>query len=474
MGTGTYGTILVVDDDEDIVAGLTNRLRWLGYETIAAHDGIAALEHIQQDAPDLVLLDLELPRLSGMDLIRRLHEERPDRHECGADSTVPPIIILTAFATVGRAVEAMKLGAQEFLTKPFDHDYLAVLVKKALEQQALVREVRFLRTEVGARYRMVLGESAAMRQLTNMAKRAAATEVAVLLLGETGTGKELLARSIHRWSARQHGPFMAINCAALPDTLLENELFGHEKGAFSGATTLEVGKLEAAHGGTVFLDEIGDMPIALQTRLLRVLQDKEFHRLGGTTAVRSDVRFIAATNRDLRERVLQGQFREDLFYRLHVMPLHMPPLRDRERDIGLLAEMILAREAGQMKMTPKRLTEAARERLTQYHWPGNVRELENVLTRALILAPAAEIGPEHLGLHAPPMFAAQAPSLSDHRDGTMSYHTSMEAHSRQLLREALQRTNGNQTKAAELLGLQRTYLTKLLKQKGIPAKRLQG
>lgn len=473
MSSQRQQTILIVDDDQDIASGLEKRLRWLEYKTLTAHDGIAALELIKQQLPDLVLLDLELPLLSGMDVIRRLHEGTTHPHDNSAMSSVPPIIMLTAFATVNRAVEAMKLGAQDFVTKPFNHEHLTVLIKKVLDHQALTKEVLLLRREVGSRYGKLTGQSPAMQQVVNTAKRAAAADVALLVLGETGTGKELLARSIHCWSPRASDPFMAINCAALPETLLENELFGHEKGAFSGATTMEIGKLEAAHGGTVFLDEIGDMPMTLQTRLLRVLQDKEFHRLGGTKAIRVDVRFIAATNRNLGERVTQGQFREDLFYRLNVLPLHIPPLRARGEDIGLLADMIVAREAVNMKLPPKRLTASTHEQLRRYHWPGNVRELENVLSRALILAPEADIDPEHVGLFAAAQSAA--PALQEPPPGhpfpDLPFHTAMELYSRNLLVEALRRTNGNQTKAAELLRLQRTYLTKLLKKKGIATKR---
>lgn len=470
MSSHKHGTILVVDDDEDILAGLTNRLQWLGYETISAQDGETALAHIQQGRPDLVLLDLELPRLSGMDVIRQLHQSGDGATPKGVQDTVPPIIILTAYATVSLAVEAMKLGAAEFLTKPFDYEHLAVQVKKLLEQRALVRELRFLRTEVGTRYHLVVGTSETMRRLVSTAQRAAVADIPVLLLGETGTGKELLARSIHQWSCRCSGPFMAINCAALPEALLENELFGHEKGSFSGATSTQVGKLEAAQSGTVFLDEIGDMPLPLQTRLLRVLQDKEFHRLGGTTTVRADVRFIAATNRDLQERILQGDFRQDLFYRLNVFPIQVPPLRDRGGDILLLAEQILTREAREMKLIPKRLTDGARECLTQYHWPGNVRELENVLIHALIVTTGAEIGPENLSL-TPALSLASSTAPSSPPRSSTTYHEALERYSRQLLVDALEQSQGNQTKAASLLGLQRSYLAKLLKQRGISIKR---
>jgi DNA-binding NtrC family response regulator len=311
--------ILIVDDDPDILAGLKKRLEWMGHHAITATDGAEALATIQQEAPSLVLLDLELPILSGIDVLGRLNgREKATGQNVPTilgknNETIPPIIVLTAFGTINRAVEAMKLGACDFLTKPFDPDHLGIVIQKALERESLKREVMRLRSDLDARYSTIVAESSKMKDVVTAAKRAAVSGAIILLQGETGTGKELLARSIHRWSPRMSKPFMVINCAALPENLLENELFGHERGAFTGATQMQEGKIEAAEGGTVFLDEIGDMPLPLQSRLLRLLQDKEFHRVGGTHQIRVDVRFVAATHRDLLRCVRQGIFREDLY-----------------------------------------------------------------------------------------------------------------------------------------------------------------
>jgi len=303
-----------------------------------------------------------------------------------------------------------------------------------------------------------------------VAKQAAPSDVTVLLLGETGTGKEVVARSIHRWSPRRSKPFVAVNCVALPENLLENELFGHEKGSFTGAVKREPGKIEVAEGGTVFFDEIGDMPLPLQSRLLRVLQDQNFYRVGGTQPVLTNVRFIAATNKDIQRAIQQGTFREDLYYRLAVITVTLPPLRERMDDIPALAQHILKRAIGVVAHRPCALSDDALRVLQQYQWPGNIRELENVLTRALILCPNDTIEPEYLHL-------ADSPSSSATGAKTASaprhYHESMEAHSRQILEEALRRNEWNQTRTAEELGLQRTYLTKLLRQKGISGRQLK-
>jgi DNA-binding NtrC family response regulator len=279
--------ILIVDDDPDILLGLKQRLEWMGHHTLTAKDGAAALTAIQQDAPTLVILDLELPLLSGIEILERLNGlgTAPGRRVAAnaarkRDEPFPPIIMLTAFGTIGRAVEAMKLGAVDFLTKPFDPDHLGMVIQKTLERESLKREVIHLRSDLDARYSTIVAESEKMKDVVIAAKRAAASGAVVLLQGETGTGKELLARSIHRWSPRRHRPFMVVNCAALPENLLENELFGHERGAYTGATHMQEGKIEAADGGTVFLDEIADMPLLLQSRFLRLLQDKEFQRVG--------------------------------------------------------------------------------------------------------------------------------------------------------------------------------------------------
>jgi DNA-binding NtrC family response regulator len=468
--------ILIVDDDPDILAGLKKRLEWMGHYTITAKDGAEALTAIRQEAPSLVLLDLELPLLSGIDVLERLNGRgkataQSETATLGEDDEAsPPIIVLTAFGTINRAVEAMKLGACDFLTKPFDPDHLGIVIQKVLERESLKREVTRLRSDLDARYSTIVAEGAKMKDVVTAAKRAAATGAIILLQGETGTGKELLARSIHRWSPRRSRPFMVVNCAALPEHLLENELFGHERGAFTGATQMQEGKIEAAEGGTVFLDEIGDMPLPLQSRLLRLLQDKEFQRVGGTRQIRVDVRFVAATHRDLPRSVQQGIFREDLYYRLNVLPIVIPALRERLEDVPRLAAHILEREIREHGTDMKRLSSEAVATLSHYHWPGNIRELENILSRAVILSDRDEIDTTHLGL--PP--AVMSRFSNELLEGSsVSYHDSMESHSRWLITEALRRTGWNQTKAAASLKLQRTYFTRLLKQKKIPLKPLE-
>ena len=460
--------ILIVDDDRDILLGLENRITWMGHEPVTADNGKDALRLIEQGDVDLVLLDLELPGLSGLEVLERMrnapHSEQRAEEERSPTYATPLIIILTAFGTIERAVHAMQLGAFNFLTKPFSADHLTVVINKALSTVVLHRHVDVLRHEVNSRYDHLVGANAKMAAQLTIAKQAAPSDVTVLLLGETGTGKEVVSRAIHRWSPRHSKPFVAVNCAALPEHLLENELFGHEKGSFTGAVKREPGKIEVAEGGTVFLDEIGDMPLPLQSRLLRVLQDQTFYRVGGTQPVHTNVRFIAATNKDIRRAIQQGTFREDLYYRLAVITLTLPPLRERLDDIPLLAENFLKRAVVMVNHRPCALSDRAAEALQQYQWPGNIRELENVLTRALILCPEDTIEPAHLHLA-----DSLLPSAQETETGTppRHYHQSMEAYSRKIIEEALRRNGWNQTRASDELGLQRTYLTKLLRQKDI-------
>jgi DNA-binding NtrC family response regulator len=390
--------ILIADDDPDILSGIKQRLEWSGHLTMTAKDGAEALVAIQQERPSLVLLDLELPIMTGIEVLERLRKGHPeagwDRHSPACSPVItPPVIMLTAFGTINRAVEAMKLGAVDFLTKPFDLNHLECLIRNVLERQSLAKEVTQLRSQVESRYATIVAESRKMKDVLAFVRRAAPSDAAVLVMGETGTGKELLARAIHRWSGRVDRCFMAVNCAALPEQLLENELFGHERGAFTGANHTQEGKIEAAEGGTVFLDEIGDMSLTLQSRLLRLLQDKEFHRVGGTRQIRVDVRFVAATNKDLGLAVRQGLFREDLYYRLNVLPVTLPPLRERQEDILPLAAHMIERQGGRYGVEKKRFTPQAEEALCHYHWPGNVRELENVVARAVILSDRQNIPP---------------------------------------------------------------------------------
>jgi DNA-binding NtrC family response regulator len=465
--------ILIIDDDPDIALALENRVTWMGHEPITAHNGRDGLRLIKQEQPDLVLLDLELPLLSGMDVLRETRTASDKERSADSETapahgyTTPLIIMLTAFGTIERAVQAMQLGAFDFVPKPFTADHLTVVISKALASLSLHRQVEVLSQEVDARYDSIVGHNAKLLAQLNLAKQAAASSVTVLLLGETGTGKEVVARAIHRWSPRRNHPFVAVNCAAIPKDLLENELFGHEKGAFTGAVKREAGKIEIAEGGTVFLDEIGDMSLPLQSHLLRVLQDQTFYRVGGTQPVRTDVRFIAATNKDLNQAIKSGTFREDLYYRLEVISVKLPPLRDRMDDIAALSRHFLGKSAKFGIQKQFALSERAERMLQQYEWPGNIRELENVLTRAMILCPGQVIEAEHLHISRP---AQSSPEDSQPNSTAKGYHDQVRALSRRVIEEALKRNGWNQTKAAEDLSLQRTYLTKLLRQMQIPGR----
>lgn len=451
--------ILIVDDDPDIVMMLEDRLQAAGYETVAALEGQQALDLIVQESPHLVLLDLTLPKLSGLDVLKRLAQVKP------LDS--PPVIVMTAHASIQAAVEAMKEGAYDFLTKPLDNDHLLIVIRKALERDTLQRQVAYLRSEVDGRYANIVGNSPSVRSVVEAAQRAAKSDAGVLLLGESGTGKELFARSIHQWSPRSAMPLIVINCVALTETLLENELFGHERGAFTGADRQHKGKLEMADGGTVFLDEIGDMPLTLQAKLLRVLQDREFQRVGGSKTVSVNIRIIAATNKDLRQAVKVGRFREDLYFRLNVVTLTLPPLRERQGDVPALAQFFLERHTRDAKRPGMVLSTAAVETLTRYSWPGNIRELDNVIARAVVLSPKDTIEPDMLVL------LSDDSDLPQNEDDALlpyldlPYHESMEEHSRYIITRAMERAEGNQTKAAESLKLQRTYLARLLKHQKI-------
>ncbi|MDF0651453.1 MAG: Fis family transcriptional regulator [Nitrospira sp. LK265] len=472
--------ILIVDDDRDILLSLENRITWMGHEPLTAANGQDALRLIQEEEPDLVLLDLELPLLSGLDVLKQVSESSARRVQKAEDTlrasatyTTPLIVMLTAYGTIERAVQAMQLGAFDFVPKPFTADHLTVVIKKALDTVTLHHQVETLRKEVDAQFEPVVTISKQMGERLAVAKQAASSPITVLLLGETGTGKEVVARAIHRWSPRARKPFIAVNCAAFPENLLENELFGHEKGAFTGATKREPGKIEIAEGGTLFLDEIGDMPLTMQSHLLRILQDRTFYRVGGAQEVRTDARFIAATNKDLKQAIRQGTFREDLYFRLAVITIALPPLRERMEDLSTLVEYFLNRPNIVPLCKRVTLTNEAFQALQQYTWPGNVRELENVLTRALILCPGDRIEPEHLSLTTYTASTTDSPSVNQEPNTDIlffSYHQSMDVYSQKLIEAALRRNGWNQTKTAAELGLQRTYLTKLLRQKQISGK----
>jgi len=447
----TVGTrVLVVDDDAGSRRLLEVRLRALQCDVVMATDGREALAAVQQEVPALMLLDLQMPRMGGMELLQALRRAEIDL----------PTIVITAHGSIETAVEAMKEGAYDFLLKPFDPKHLELVVRKALERRQLVESNRLLRDTLAARTPDILGESPPMCRAVEVARRAAATNSTVLLLGESGTGKEVFAHAIHRWSPRKDKPIVIVNCVALSENLLESELFGHEKGAFTGALQTKKGKFEMAQDGTVFLDEIGDMPQGLQAKLLRVLQDHTFERVGGTRAIRADIRVIAATNRDLDQAVKDGRFREDLFYRLNVVRITLPPLRDRKEDLPPFVRHFVAKYASDTKKVVREVTKGALDLLMAQDWPGNVRELANVIERAVVLCTGDQIQPEDLALTGVPPSAP--PALSPALGARGGFHTQVKEYKQAIIRAALRETGGNQTKAAELLGLQRTYLVKLL------------
>ena len=438
--------ILIVDDEPFNLDLLEQELADHAYTIERAADGAEALEKVESFQPDLILLDYMMPDMNGLEVLKEIRRR----------GSQIPVVMVTAYGTIERAVEAIKQGAYDFIPKPFEPDHMLLVVEKALERESLKREVEVLSEEVDRRYRLVPGKSSKMSAALDAARKAANSRATVLLLGESGTGKEIFARAIHRWSERSKKPFVAINCVGLSKELLESELFGHEKGAFTGAHQLKKGKLELADAGTVFLDEVGDISSEVQTKLLRFLQEREFERVGGTKPVSVDVRIIAATNRNLTVAVKEGRFREDLFYRLNVVPIVLPPLRERPEDIPQLASFFLNRFALEAKKNFTGTTQEALTTLLSYDWPGNVRELANVIERAVTLGQGPEINPEDLS---PVVRDAgeTAPSQS------LSIHEAVDATRREMILRALTQTQGNRTAAAKLLGLHKTHLIRLMK-----------
>ena len=444
---GEYrGKVLIVDDDPSARKILQSRVKLMGFQPLAASSGSEGLEVIRRERPSIVLLDLQMPRISGIDVLKALKRDR-------VEATV---IVVTAHATIETAVEAMKEGAYDFITKPVDPKHLEIVLGKAFERESLREQNRFLQTEVESRRIEIITENPAMKDLLQLAQRAAGSNSTILLLGESGTGKEVVARTVHQWSPRASHPFVVVNCVAIPEQLLESELFGHEKGAFTGAHQLKKGKFEVADRGTIFLDEIGEIPPSIQAKLLRVLHDHEFERVGSTRSVKADIRVVAATNSDLEKAVKEGRFREDLYYRLNVVCLQLPALRERKEDIPVLVNHFIGKYAAELKKPPKRLSPEALDRLSSYHWPGNVRELENVIERAMVLSGSDQIGQRDL-----PVQIASAPPRESFRG--KGFHEAVREFKRWIIYDALKQSQSNQTKAAEVLGLQRTYLAKLLR-----------
>lgn len=442
--------ILIVDDEPQIRMALGDRLRTKGYSIDQARNGLQCLEKIHELHPDLVLLDLQMPEMGGMDVLRKLGNRLQEL----------PVVILTAHGSIEQAVEAMKLGAIDFLPKPCKADHILFVVEKALERKELKEENLLLREEIDSQYQMILGESPEMKKVMEMARQVASSKTTVLLHGESGTGKQLLARSIHSMSDRKNKSFVQVTCTTLSEQLLESDLFGHEKGAFTGAVKQKKGRFELAHRGTVFLDEIGDLTPSIQARLLHVIEYGEFQRVGGTDTLRVDVRIIAASNKDLQEEVREGRFREDLFYRLNVMTLTLPPLRTRKEDIHIFADHFLQKHSRMMQKNVSNISADAKDALMNYSWPGNIRELDNAIQRAVVLADGEELTAGLL----PPL--PQNRSCNDIGVG-LSLEEALLKFKRQFITDTLRSTAGNQTKAADLLRIQRTYLSRLIKEMGL-------
>ncbi len=447
--------ILLVEDKESLRRVLRLTLENAGYSVAEAEDTRAALNQISSSRHRLVLTDLRMPHGSGLDVLRAAR---------AADGDVP-VIVMTAFGSIDEAVRAMKDGAHDFLQKPVDSNHLLLLVERALEQARLRTENILLREEWARRYSFprIIGESDAMKRAVSETQRVAQTDATVLLLGESGTGKELFARAVHHLSNRRDKPLVAVNCAAIPETLIENELFGHERGAFTGASDRRQGKFELAVGGTVFLDEIGELPLAVQGKLLRAIEEKVVDRIGGSAPVSVDVRVVAATNRDLKAAVEKGQFRGDLFFRLAVFPIEIPPLRERGDDALLLARDFAKEIAKELRGREASLDEAAVEAIRNYAWPGNVRELENAIERACILSDTMILEPKDLGLGST---ANDNSSLSEAVDlsGTLSevVHRALRVVEKKKIAAGLASNNGNKSKTAEDLGISyKTLLTKV-------------
>ena len=475
--------ILIVDDEDTMRFFLTEAMTKQGYEVVAMPDAESAIDLIAQEEFDLAILDIRLPGLSGIEAIARIRQVNP-HIVC---------IIMTAYGSKQLAMEAVKAGAYDFFTKPFRIEELNIVIHRALDKRKLEREVRSLEDRLKKRYAFnnIIGNSGAMQEVFALINKVINTDVTVLIHGESGTGKELVAQAVHNHSLRHDKPFVKLNCVAIPEGLLESELFGHEKGAFTGAAGMKMGKFELANTGTIFLDEIGDMTFSTQAKILRALQEREFERVGGTKTVKIDVRVIAATNKDLAVAVQDKSFREDLFFRLNVFSIHMPPLRQRKEDIPLLVEHFLQgsrratahpmrRKDDQPAIVDASVTEhgsgpitVAREAMdlmTEYNWPGNVRELENCVQRAIVMAESDIIGPDCLPLHVQNLGKMRKVHVQPHTNDLDQTIAGVE---KQLIIEALRETNGMQSKAAKTLGITERSLWHRVKKLSIDVSRIK-
>ncbi|HMK36226.1 MAG TPA: sigma-54 dependent transcriptional regulator [Desulfomonilaceae bacterium] len=451
-------TVLIVDDEKNYLVVLEDLMIDEGYEVMTASSAADALEIIAGVPVDTVLSDIKMPGMSGIELLDKINASDPDL----------PVILMTAFAEVDQAVNAMKKGALDHIQKPFDNNQVRRAVARGVEKRSLMKNIRYLETELGTIWGNIIGTSKAMDRVFSVMKRVADTPTTVLISGESGTGKELIARGIHKASSRNQAPFVSINCGALPENLLESELFGYEKGAFTGANTLKQGKFEYASSGSLFLDEVGEMSLTLQVKLLRVLQEQEFQRVGGNKDIRVDVRIIAATNKDLKEEVDAGRFRGDLFFRLNVVHIVVPPLRERRSDLPILVAHFLNKFGEKLGRSVKDVDPDVMSSFFRYSWPGNVRELENVLERALVLCREGTITPEDL-----PPEIRESPEIEDGLDNLLSWEKglveTLDAIEERMIRHALKKAGNVQAQAAKTLGVSRSNLQYKMKKYGLLA-----
>lgn len=451
--------ILLIDDSPEILNNLSEYLISEGHDVTATSDGTSGISMIEKKFYDIVLTDMKMPGADGMEVLKYVKEHSPESI----------CIILTGYGTIKNAVEAIKNGAFDYLTKPVKLDEIAITLNRALEYRNLKRENTNLRNQLKRKYQFknIIGESPAMQDVFETVEKVADTDSTVLILGESGTGKELIARALHYNSYRKEGPFVPVNCAAIPSELLESELFGHEKGAFTSAIRTRIGRFELANGGTLFLDEIGDMNPNLQSKLLRVLQERQFERIGGVKPIVVDIRIISATHQDLKKAVLKKRFREDLYYRLNVIPIEIPPLRERKSDIPLLAHHFIHHFSKNRKKKVTGITDEAMERLMEYDWPGNVRELENMIERLIILAGGEKIDLSDLPERVLPSLSKEMRGVLDIPEEGFSLESALNEYEKQLLLQALNKTGWVKNKAAQLLHMNRTTLIEKIKRQNL-------